>query len=88
MAATAGNAEEAGAIAQRRKGTAKKGERVNNKKLGEVTKETRTLRTHLNGYYPTETSVMEYRSDYLGRMQLLFTLTVKKLLTATTGADR
>ena len=37
--------------------------------LGEVTKETRTLRTHLNGYYPTETSVMEYRSDYLGRMQ-------------------
>ena len=38
-------------------------------KLGEVTKETRTLRTHLNGYYPTETAVMEYRSDYLGRMQ-------------------
>ena len=37
--------------------------------LGEVTKETRTLRTHLNGYYPTETAVMEYRSDYLGRMQ-------------------
>ena len=42
---------------------------MNNKKLGEVTKETRTLRTHLNGYYPTETAVMEYRSDYLGRMQ-------------------
>ena len=38
-------------------------------KLGEVIKETRTLRTHLNGYYPTETAVMEYRSDYLGRMQ-------------------
>ena len=42
---------------------------MNNKNLGEVTKETRTLRTHLNGYYPTETAVMEYRSDYLGRMQ-------------------
>ena len=38
-------------------------------KLGEVTKETRTLATHLNGYSPTETAVMEYRSDYLGRMQ-------------------
>ena len=38
-------------------------------KLGEVTKETRTLSTHLNGSNPTETAVMEYRSDYLGRMQ-------------------
>ena len=38
-------------------------------RLGEVTKETRTLATHLNGYSPTETAVMEYRSDYLGRMQ-------------------
>ena len=38
-------------------------------KLGEVTKETRTLATHLNGSNPTETAVMEYRSDYLGRMQ-------------------
>ena len=38
-------------------------------KLGEVTKETRTLATHLNGNNPTETAVMEYRSDYLGRMQ-------------------
>nr|MBP3282511.1 hypothetical protein [Treponema sp.] len=38
-------------------------------KLGEVTKETRTLRTHLNSVNDTETSVMEYRSDYLGRMQ-------------------
>ena len=38
-------------------------------KLGEVTKETRTLTTHLNGSSPTETAVMEYRSDYLGRMQ-------------------
>ncbi|WP_288985717.1 toxin TcdB middle/N-terminal domain-containing protein [uncultured Treponema sp.] len=38
-------------------------------KLGEVIKETRTLATHLNGNNPTETAVMEYRSDYLGRMQ-------------------
>ena len=38
-------------------------------KLGEITKETRTLATHLNGSNPTETAVMEYRSDYLGRMQ-------------------
>ena len=38
-------------------------------KLGETTKETRTLSTHLNGNNPTETAVMEYRSDYLGRMQ-------------------
>lgn len=38
-------------------------------RLGEVTKETKTLATHLNGYNPTETAVMEYRSDYLGRMQ-------------------
>ena len=38
-------------------------------KLGEVTKETRTLATHLNRNSPTETAVMEYRSDYLGRMQ-------------------
>ena len=38
-------------------------------KLGEVIKETRTLATHLNGSSPTETAVMEYRSDYLGRMQ-------------------
>ena len=38
-------------------------------KLGEVTKETRTLSTHLNGNNPTETAVMEYRSDYLGRLQ-------------------
>ena len=38
-------------------------------KLGEVTKETRTLATHLNGNNPSETAVMEYRSDYLGRMQ-------------------
>jgi len=37
--------------------------------LGEVIKETRTLHTHLNGIRPTETSIMEYRSDYLGRMQ-------------------
>ena len=38
-------------------------------KLGETTKETRTLSTHLNGNNSTETAVMEYRSDYLGRMQ-------------------
>ena len=38
-------------------------------KLGEVIKETRTLATHLNGSKPTETAVMQYRSDYLGRMQ-------------------
>ena len=38
-------------------------------RLGEVTKETRTLSTHLNGNNPSETAVMEYRSDYLGRMQ-------------------
>ena len=40
-------------------------------KLGEVTKETRTLSTHLNGSKPTETAVMEYQSDYLGRMQYI-----------------
>ena len=38
-------------------------------RLGEVIKETRTLATHLNGSSPTETAVMEYQSDYLGRMQ-------------------
>ena len=38
-------------------------------RLGEVTKETRTLATHLNGNSPAETAAMEYRSDYLGRMQ-------------------
>ena len=38
-------------------------------RLGEVTKETRTLATHLNGSRQTETAVMQYRSDYLGRMQ-------------------
>ena len=38
-------------------------------KLGEVIKETRTLSTHLNSRRQKETAVMEYRSDYLGRMQ-------------------
>ena len=38
-------------------------------KLGEITKETRTINTHLNGINDSETAVMEYRSDYLGRMQ-------------------
>lgn len=37
--------------------------------LGEVIKETRTLYTHLNRNSSTQTAVMEYRSDYLGRMQ-------------------
>ena len=40
-------------------------------RLGEVTKETRTLSTHLNRNSPAETAVMEYRSDYLGRMQYI-----------------
>ncbi|MBQ9281238.1 MAG: DUF4474 domain-containing protein [Treponema sp.] len=39
--------------------------------LGEVTKEIRTLTAHLNGQSDTETAVMEYRSDYLGRMQYI-----------------
>ncbi len=38
-------------------------------KLGEVIKETRVLNTHLGGRNKTETAVMEYRSDYLGRMK-------------------
>ena len=38
-------------------------------RLGEVTRETRTLATHLNRNSKTETAVMQYRSDYLGRMQ-------------------
>ena len=38
-------------------------------KLGEVTKETRVLNTHLGGRNKTEKAVMEYRSDYLGRME-------------------
>jgi len=37
-------------------------------KLGEVTKETRSLTSYLNNTESIE-SVMEYRSDYLGRMQ-------------------
>ncbi len=37
-------------------------------KLGEVTKETRVLNTHLSGN-KTEKAVMEYCSDYLGRME-------------------
>ena len=37
--------------------------------LGEVTKETRSLAVHLNASSETQTVVMEYRSDYLGRMQ-------------------
>ena len=38
-------------------------------KLGEVTKERRVLATHLNGPKSEEEAVMQYRSDYLGRMQ-------------------
>ncbi|WP_407427401.1 toxin TcdB middle/N-terminal domain-containing protein [Treponema sp.] len=39
--------------------------------LGEVTKETRTLATHLNAGNGNQTAVMEYKSDYLGRMQYI-----------------
>ena len=38
-------------------------------KLGEVTKETRTLKRHIPAYESEKTAVMEYVSDYLGRMQ-------------------
>ncbi|MBM7024177.1 RHS repeat domain-containing protein [Treponema sp. Marseille-Q4523] len=38
-------------------------------KLGEVTKETRTLKRHIPAYEDEKTAVMEYVSDYLGRMQ-------------------
>ena len=38
-------------------------------KLGEVVKETRTLQRHIPAYESEKTAVMEYVSDYLGRMQ-------------------
>ena len=38
-------------------------------KLGEVVKETRTLQQHIPAYESEKTAVMEYVSDYLGRMQ-------------------
>ena len=38
-------------------------------KLGEVIKETRVINTHLGGRNRTEKAVMEYGSDYLGRME-------------------
>ena len=38
-------------------------------KLGEIIKERRLLKTHLNAKRDKEMSEMEYRSDYLGRMQ-------------------
>ena len=38
-------------------------------KLGEVTKETRTLKRHIPAYESEKSAVMEYVSDYLGRMQ-------------------
>ncbi|MGI5057523.1 toxin TcdB middle/N-terminal domain-containing protein, partial [Treponema socranskii] len=40
-------------------------------KLGEVTKETRTLKRHIPAYESEKTAVMEYVSDYLGRMQTI-----------------
>ena len=40
-------------------------------KLGEVTKETRTLKKYSQGNNEKVISVMEYRSDYLGRMQYI-----------------
>ena len=54
-------------------------------KLGEVIKETRTIATHLNRNNPTETAVMEYRSDYLGRMQYIIYPDEEKV---TYGYDR
>ena len=38
-------------------------------KLGEVTTETRTIDSHIDGYPKPRTAKMEYASDYLGRMQ-------------------
>ena len=38
-------------------------------KLGEITKEMRTLKRHIPAYENEKTAVMEYVSDYLGRMQ-------------------
>ena len=38
-------------------------------KLGEVTTETRTIDSHIDGYSKPRTAKMEYASDYLGRMQ-------------------
>ena len=38
-------------------------------KLGEVVKETRTLKRHIPAYESEKSAVMEYVSDYLGRMQ-------------------
>lgn len=40
-------------------------------KLGEVTKETRTLKKYSQGNNEKVIAVMEYRSDYLGRMQYI-----------------
>ncbi|MDY6031635.1 MAG: toxin TcdB middle/N-terminal domain-containing protein, partial [Treponemataceae bacterium] len=38
-------------------------------RLGEVTKETRTLTSHVGHSQTSQQAVMEYRSDYLGRIQ-------------------
>jgi len=38
-------------------------------KLGETTKETRTISSHIDGFKKDQTATMEYKSDYLGRMQ-------------------
>ena len=38
-------------------------------KLGETTKETRTISSHIDGFKKDRTATMEYKSDYLGRMQ-------------------
>ena len=38
-------------------------------KLGETTKETRKISSHIDGFKKDRTATMEYKSDYLGRMQ-------------------
>ncbi|MBP5438269.1 MAG: hypothetical protein J6Y30_09845, partial [Treponema sp.] len=38
-------------------------------KLGEITQETRKISSHIDGIKKERTATMEYRSDYLGRMQ-------------------
>lgn len=40
-------------------------------KLGEVTKETRTLKKRSQGNNEEVRAIMEYRSDYIGRMQYI-----------------
>ena len=38
-------------------------------KLGEISQETRTISSHIDGFKKDRTATMEYKSDYLGRMQ-------------------